>query len=93
MYIKQQKEKKRARKLEVVARIAEGAGSNICSQPYPTSRDWKVQRQRERNKRVIDIIKEKTKIQENHTNKINEKETSLVLHPRDQRITHSERTR
>ncbi|QCE15121.1 hypothetical protein DEO72_LG11g2129 [Vigna unguiculata] len=24
--------------------MAEGAGSNICSQPYPTSRDWKVQR-------------------------------------------------
>ena len=24
--------------------MAEGAGSNICSQPYPTFRDWKVQR-------------------------------------------------
>jgi len=24
--------------------IAEEAGSNICSQPYPTSRDWKVQK-------------------------------------------------
>jgi len=22
--------------------MAEGAGSNICSQPYPKFRDWKV---------------------------------------------------
>jgi len=31
--------------------IAEGAGSNICSQPYPTSQGWKGQRKREQNKK------------------------------------------
>jgi len=31
--------------------MAEGAGSNIWSQPYPTSRDWKGQRKSEHNKK------------------------------------------
>jgi len=31
--------------------MAEGVGSNVCSQPYPTSRDWKGQRKREHNKK------------------------------------------
>jgi len=49
------------------------------------------QKQREHNKRGNYIIKEKNKDSRgDQQNK--RKEISLVLHPRDQRITHSERT-
>jgi len=33
--------------------MAEGAGSNICSQPYPKFRDWKMQRKVNRTKEIV----------------------------------------
>jgi len=37
--------------------MAEGAGSNICSQSYPTSRDWKGRGKVNRTKRENYIVK------------------------------------
>jgi len=49
---KQQKEKYVYKKCNMVM-MAEGAESNICSQPYPKFRDWKMQRKVNRTKEIV----------------------------------------
>jgi len=35
--------------------ITEGTGSNICSKSYPTSQDWKGQRERKQKKKKKEL--------------------------------------